>query len=460
MARSAACPIFAVNLKAMKKQMYMVGLLLMPLFGWSQTAWTVEQCMRYAVKHNHEVTQQRLTVEDYRSDKTQAVGAFLPSLHASVGNQYNFGRAIDPETNTYTNVSTFYNGYSVSASIPLFDGFQRVSEWRLAKANLLMGRHGLRAKQDEVALAVFQAYIDLLYYRGTVEMARQKREESAQLLRQTRTMAEVGTKSEADVAQMEATQAADDYEVTRQEGLLAQALLVLKRQMNYPAEETLIVEPMADDEAEPIEEPTDSDAAAIVEVAQVINPKLLEAEQSLSAAKQSLRVAKSGLYPTISLGAGISTSYYKTIGNANAKPFGDQFRNNVGEYLSATLSIPLFNRLTTLTQIRKQRHAVRRAEENLAYQRSELERLIAEALIDRENSRMESRKMAKKVEADRLAARLTIRQYEEGLATSIDVQTATVTLLQSQAQQLQSRLTFLYKDKWVNYYKGEALWTE
>ena len=146
MARSAACPIFAANLKAMKKQMYMVGLLLMPLFGWSQTAWTVEQCMRYAVKHNHEVTQQRLTVEDYRSDKTQAVGAFLPSLHASVGNQYNFGRAIDPETNTYTNVSTFYNGYSVSASIPLFDGFQRVSEWRLAKANLLMGRQGLRAK--------------------------------------------------------------------------------------------------------------------------------------------------------------------------------------------------------------------------------------------------------------------------------------------------------------------------
>ena len=171
-------------------------------------------------------------------------------------------------------------------------------------------------------------------------------------------------------------------------------------------------------------------------------------------------MAKSGLYPTISLGVGISTSYYKTIGNANAKPFGDQFRNNVGEYLSATLSIPLFNRLTTLTQIRKQRHAVRRAEENLAYQRSELERLIAEALIDRENSRMESRKMAKKVEADRLAARLTIRQYEEGLATSIDVQTATVTLLQSQAQQLQSRLTFLYKDKLVNYYKGEALWTE
>ena len=73
---------------------------------------------------------------------------------------------------------------------------------------------------------------------------------------------------------------------------------------------------------------------------------------------------------------------------------------------------------------------------------------------------MESRKMEKKVEADRLAAQLIIRQYEEGLATSIDVQTATVTLLQSQAQLLQSRLTFLYKDKLVNYYKGEALWTE
>ena len=444
----------------MRKTIGFVIMLSVAYAGWGQPSWTVEQCMRYAVKHNHEVKQQRLTVEDYRDERTQAVGAFLPALHASVGSQYNFGRAIDPETNTYTNVNTFYNGYSMSASIPLFDGFQRVSEWRLAKANLLMGRQGLRAKQDEVALAVFQAYIDLLYYQGTVEMARQKRAESAQLLHQTRTMAEVGTKSEADVAQMEATHAADDYEVTRQEGLLAQTLLVLKRQMNYPAEETLAVEPMADSEAEPMAESIENDAAAIVEVAQVINPKLLEAEQNLSAAKQSLRVAKSGLYPTISLGAGVSTSYYKTIGNENTKPFGDQFRNNVGEYLSATLSIPLFNRLTTLTKIRKQRNAVRKAEDNLAYQRSELERLIAEALIDRENSRMESRKMAKKVEADRLAAQLTIRQYEEGLATSIDVQTATVTLLQSQAQQLQSRLTFLYKDKLVNYYKGEALWTE
>ena len=339
-------------MKKMKKQIAIVGLLLMPLFGWSQMTWTVDQCMRYAVAHNHEVTQQRLTVADYQSDRTEAVGAFLPSLHANVGSQYNFGRAIDPETNTYTNVNTFYNGYSVSASIPLFDGFQRISEWRLAKANLLMGRQGLRAKQDEVALAVFQAYIDLLYYQGTVEMARQKRAESAQLLHQTRTMAEVGTKSEADVAQMEATQAADDYEVTRQEGLLAQALLTLKRQMNYPAEEALDVETLSDSEAEPLEEPTDNDAAAIFEVAQVMNPKLLEAEYNVSAAKQSLRVAKSGLYPTISLGAGVSTSYYKTIGSATAKPFSEQFRNNVGEYLSATLSIPLFNRLTTLTQIR------------------------------------------------------------------------------------------------------------
>ena len=111
----------------MRKTIGFVIMLSVAYAGWGQPSWTVEQCMRYAVAHNHEVTQQRLTVEDYRNERTQAVGAFLPALHASVGSQYNFGRAIDPETNTYTNVSTFYNGYCVSASIPLFDGFQRVS---------------------------------------------------------------------------------------------------------------------------------------------------------------------------------------------------------------------------------------------------------------------------------------------------------------------------------------------
>lgn len=116
--------------------------------------WTLQRCMCYAVEHNHEVRQAELELDSYRAAKTGAVGRFLPSVEAGVGVQYNFGRAIDPETNGYTNVSTFYNGYSLSASLPVFDGFSRLHALRAAKASELMGQSALRQRQNRAALDV------------------------------------------------------------------------------------------------------------------------------------------------------------------------------------------------------------------------------------------------------------------------------------------------------------------
>ena len=68
--------------------------------------------------------------------------------------------------------------------------------------------------------------------------------------------------------------------------------------------------------------------------------------------------------------------------------------------------------------------------------------------------------MRTKVESDSIASRLTVRKYEEGLASAVEVQTQAVVLLQSKAQLLQCQLTHLYKTRMLNYYKGIPLWTE
>ena len=126
----------------------------------------------------------------------------------------------------------------------------------------------------------------------------------------------------------------------------------------------------------------------------------------------------------------------------------------------ATLSIPLFNSLNTLSNIRRQRNNVRRAEEELAFRNTELQRLIAETITDQKNSWKETEKMRLKVESDSIAMHLTVRKYEEGLASSIDVQTQSVILLQSKAQLLNCQLTYLYRTRMLNYYQGIPLWTE
>ena len=422
----------------------------------AQKLWTVDECMQYAVMHNHEVRLQGIGLDDYKAEKVRAIGSFLPAAEGNIGGQYNFGRAIDPETNTYTNVSTFYNSYGLSVGIPVFDGFQRYNNLRAAKANVLMGKSQLMAQKDATAQKVLETYTLSLYYKGCIEFATQKRAESEMLLRQTKVMAEVGQKGETDVAQMQATYAADDYEVTHQQGLYDNAILTLKQLMNYPINDTLEITDCKEESLEV----TCADGSDIYEQARLFHPVIKHAEYNLQSAKFAYRSSQGALFPSISLGAGVSTTYYKQLNVPLSTSFSEQFRYNAGQYLYASLSIPIFNRLNTLTNIRRQRNNVRRAEEELEYRSNELQRLIQEAVTDQENSRKETMKMTAKVESDSIASRLTIRKYEEGLASSIDVQTQTVTLLQSKAQLLQCQLTYLYKTRMLNYYKGTPLWTE
>lgn len=418
--------------------------------------WTVERCMQYAADHSHTVRQQQFALEDSRAVKTQAIGAFLPSVYGSVDGQINFGRAIDPSTNTYTDVSTLYNGYGLQASLVVFDGLQRYNNLRLAKANVAMGRSGVRAEKDDVALKVYKAYMDLVYCEGAVSQTAKKRDESRELLRQTSVMAEVGQKSDADVAQMRATLAADEYELAHMQSQTTKAMLALKQLMGFPVDSALaVIQPSFDDELL-----TAEDASQISAFAATDNPRILKAQQNVEAARYSLRAARGALLPTISLSGGVSTSFFRNMDKGGHASFSSQFRNNAGEYVGLSLSIPLFDRLASYSTIRRRKTALVQAQENLAYEQSELRRIIVEAASDVENSTKEVEKMQEQVEADSIASRLTTRKYEEGLASSIDVKTAAVTLLQSRVRLLQSQLTMAYNKKLLAYYKGEKLWTD
>ena len=413
---------------------------------------TMQQCMQYAVQHNHEVKQAELELDNYKASKTGAIGKFLPSVDGYIGAQYNFGRAIDPETNGYTDVSTFYNGYQLSASLPVFDGFSRLHALKAAKASELMGRASLRQRQDQTALDVLQAYTSVAYYDGLVKMAEEKVEETLLLLKQVKVLEEVGRKSAADVAQVESQQAEADYELTRQQNLYASAILELKKAMNYPLGDSIKV--VGDGGLVMV------DSAIQYPTPNTDHPELQVARYRMQTSKHEWHQARASLYPSLSLSAGLSTTYYKTLHNDAAETFRNQMKNNMGEYLGVSVNIPLFNRLQTLTSIRKAKNNYKIAQEAYDQKQLELAKLSSEAWQDWQGYQKQTIQMEKKVEADSIAYQLTRRQFEEGLATAIDLHTTSAQLLNSKATLLQCQLMAMVKEQLVRYYKGETIWTE
>ena len=421
---------------------------------------TMQQCMQYAVQHNHEVKQAELELDNYKASKTGAIGNFLPYVDAGIGAQYNFGRAIDPETNGYTDVSTFYNGYSLSASLPVFDGFSRLHALKAAKASELMGRASLRQRQDQTALDVLQAYTSVAYYDGLVKMAEEKVEETLLLLKQVKVLEEVGRKSAADVAQVESQQAEADYELTRQQNLYASAILELKKAMNYPLSDSLSLEYIPNVGTFDSRCGNNSFPTWEKNLDNERHPELQVARYRMQTSKHEWHQARASLYPSLSLSAGLSTTYYKTLHNDAAETFRNQMKNNMGEYLGVSLNIPLFNRLQTLTSIRKAKNNYKIAQEAYDQKQLELAKLSTEAWNDWQGYQKQTIQMEKKVEADSIAYQLTRRQFEEGLATAIDLHTTSAQLLNSKATLLQCQLMAMVKEQLVRYYKGETIWTE
>ncbi|WP_028906998.1 TolC family protein [Xylanibacter ruminicola] len=433
---------------------------------------TMQQCMQYAVQHNHEVKQAELELDNYKASKTGAIGKFLPSVDGYIGAQYNFGRAIDPETNGYTDVSTFYNGYQLSASLPVFDGFSRLHALKAAKASEMMGRASLRQRQDQTALDVLQAYTSVAYYDGLVKMAEEKVEETLLLLKQVKVLEEVGRKSAADVAQVESQQAEADYELTRQQNLYASAILELKKAMNYPLGDSLSLEyipnvGMFDSQCGnnsfptwEIGSPLATNGTQEKNLDNERHPELQVARYRMQTSKHEWHQARASLYPSLSLSAGLSTTYYKTLHNDAAETFRNQMKNNMGEYFGVSVNIPLFNRLQTLTSIRKAKNNYKIAQEAYDQKQLELAKLSSEAWQDWQGYQKQTIQMEKKVEADSIAYQLTRRQFEEGLATAIDLHTTSAQLLNSKATLLQCQLMAMVKEQLVRYYKGETIWTE
>ncbi len=422
----------------------------------AQNDWTMQQCMQYAVEHNHEVKQAELKLDNYKAQKTNAVGSFLPYVDANIGAQYNFGRAIDPETNGYTDVSTFYNGYQLSASLPVFDGFSRLHALKAAKASELMGKSTLRKQQDQTALSVLQAFANVAYYDGLVKMADEKVEETTLLLKQTRLFEEVGRKSAADVAQVESQEAEAHYELTRQQNLYASALLELKKAMALPLSEELRLT-----KGKSFGKDNSGVELGMAEANSSLSsfhPELQTAQYQVQASKHEWRQARASLFPSLSLSAGLNTTYYKTLHSETAASFRNQLKNNMGEFVGATVSIPLFNRLQTITNIRKAKNNYRIAQEALEQKQLELEKLSREAWQDWQGYLKQTVQMEKKVEADSIAYLLTKRQFEEGLSTAIDLHTTSTQLLKSKATLLQCQLMAMVKEQLVHYYRGEKIW--
>lgn len=415
---------------------------------------TLNDCMAYAVEHSPAVRRQDYTNRNYRQDYIESVASLVPSLSGTVGASTSFGRSVDPETNTYTDVSNLSNNYSVSGQMPLFAGLSGINTIRVAKAMRLMGLEELQQAKDETALKTMQAYFDVVYYTESVRLAREQLETSTANLAKSRKLLELGLKSAADVAEVESQRASDDYLLTQQENNLELAKITLSETMNYPADRTFEV-----DTEVAIETPAGaSPFSDVLSYALDNNPKARSAAYDVRQSRLQYSAAKGGLYPSVYVGGGYSTNFFMSLDDRSQYPaFKSQFRDNRGYYFSAQLNIPIFGGLSRRTKVNRARNnwhiARQRYDQTLRALQSEVAQNYQQML----GFGKEFVQASKKSAAARLAYDAVAGKYERGMVSALDLQTAANNLLQARSERLRARLQYIIKTRLVEYYNGQPL---
>ena len=431
------------------------------LIGWlvwaagaSAQSWSLDDCMKYAVKHATEVKREVVNVRQRKQDYQHAVAGFLPTVSGGVQGQYAWGRNIDPETNTYNNVTTFNNYYQLYAELNVFDGFATINAFKLARLSRDYSATAMQRTQDNIAIDVMQKYVDAAYAEASIQIASEKLDESNRMLAKMKRLYELGEKGRPDVVQMESQVAEDEYNLTHQENVAKQSLLALKSAMNFPVDEELKLELKSG-----YKEVSESGVnyETVYQGFQHISPDLKSAEYEVERARYDYKIAKGRLLPSLSLGGGISTNYYKNLSQKGQYDgFASQFHNNQGEYLALTLSIPIYNS-DRWHSVKKARNDWQLAQVNLEETRRKLHDQIAQAVMDAEGYAKELHQMQKKVASDSLAYHMSSRKFEEGMLSTFDLHTAAQTLLESRIKELQMQMLLIIKQRLVAYYQGENL---
>ena len=447
------------------------------LIGWlvwtsgaSAQSWSLDDCMKYAVEHATEVKREVVNARQRKQDYQHAVAGFLPTISGGVQGQYAWGRNIDPETNTYNNVTTFNNYYQLYAELNVFDGFATINALKQAKLSRDYSATAMQKIQDDRAIDVMQKYVDAAYAEASIQIASEKLNESKRMLAKMKRLYELGEKGRPDVVQMESQVAEDEYNLTHQENVAKQSLLALKSAMNFPVDEELKIQINEEQkiqingelnlklnaENEAIPE-SGINYETVYQGFLNISPDLKSAEYEVERARYDYKIAKGRLLPSLSLGGGISTNYYKNLSQKGQYDgFASQFRNNQGEYLALTLSIPIYNS-DRWHSVKKARNDWQLAQVNLEETRRKLHDQIAQAVMDAEGYAKELHQMQKKVASDSLAYHMSSRKFEEGMLSTFDLHTAAQTLLESRIKELQMQMLLIIKQRLVDYYQGENL---
>lgn len=425
----------------------------------AQQAWTLDDCIQYALEHNISLQKARLQQQSAAEDVNARQGALLPTLSAqtnqSVGYRPWQDNGIATVTNGQVNTKvdkTYYNGsYGLNAQWTVWNGGRNRNNVRLSQLQEQQATLQTEQQANSIEERICQLYTQCLYLSDAIGVSQTTLATSRKNEERGQQMVEVGLLAKADLAQLSAQRANDEYQLVEAESQLANYKLQLRQLLELGAEQEFdIVVPASTDEQALADIPA---LPTVYEQALASRPEIESARLGIESSKVSVAIAKAGWLPTLSLTGGLSTS----TNSLSANGWGNQMKTNVNTQAGLSLSIPIFDGRQTKTSVAKAQLQQQQAVLDLQEQQKQLYQTIEGYWLDATTNQQRLRAATASTESQQASYDLLQEQFNLGLKNIVELMNGKDALMQAQQNRLQAKYLTLLSQQLLRLYSGQEI---
>ncbi len=426
-------------------------------FAQDKEEWSLNDCISYAHENNISLKRQELNTQLTKKDFTQSKLNLLPDVGAGVEHTIADGRALNLETYEWEN-SVKQGWMGVQGNLTLFEGLRGFNSIQMAKAAFLLSKSNLVVLENQITLKVMTGYLDLMRKTDLLAVAEEKVTVTELQVKRMESLVEVGNAAAGELLEVKSQYSSEKYNLTSAKNSVEIARLNMIHLMNLELDAPLDIEKpeLADPSALDI---PNLDSVYMNAVRYL--PQIEGAKHNITLQEKSLAVTKGALSPQVYM-SGLFRSNYSNNAVNPIDPlqpylYPDQIIDHKFKSVSIGLSIPIFNKWQTNTNISKAKINLQDARYNMENEKQvllkEIQQFYTDAVAALENYNAAGEIFANSEEVYRYAE----EKFKVGMATALELEEARNRLFSSQSEMISAKYVFIFYSKILDFYQGKEI---
>ena len=416
--------------------------------------WTLKECINYALENNISLQKTQIKKASANEDYLQSKAALLPSLSASSNQNVSYTpwvtSGISGEGFTKSSVDkVYYNGsYSVMGNYVIWNGNKNRNQVKLNKLTYEAAALDSATQAQNLQEQIATLYIQICYSTEAIKVNQESYKSSLENESRGKEFVKNGKMSQADLAQLTAQRAQDEYNIVAAESNVKN----YKRQLKELLQIT-------NDEAFDIVIPSTTDSQALASIPALNSvyasaldnrPEIKSYQNMIDQSNLNIDIAKAGKMPTISANAGVSTSST----SMNKTGWGTQIKQNFNLGGGVSISIPIYDNRATKTAINKANLQKQSSMLDLKNEQTKLYSAIENYWLQANTNQSQFKSAKVSTESAKTSFELLNEQFKLGLKNIVELRTGKDNLLKAQQNELQAKYLTILNLGMLNFYKN------